>query len=70
MDERWPEPHLGDIEREKDHVEIFKVILTNNKGETWTRDLDSEGEFNRFVPKSRWSLKVDRFGVVHDITPR
>lgn len=64
----WPAPSITGQERMGDQSQSFQVTLAGD-GETYTYTPDSESEFSRFAPGSRWVVAVNSFGSVVGVEP-
>jgi hypothetical protein len=69
-DPKWPSFELPERTRENGRNESYKVTFVNADGKTREYRPKDEGDFRRFAPNSRWTLDVDRLGVIHDVKPR
>jgi ribosomal protein L40E len=68
LNPRWPDVSLAGGQREGDRTEEFKVVFLANDS-TFTYRPDTEQEFQKYVPGSRWTIKVNGFGAVTDAQP-
>ena len=69
-DVKWPDPQIGPHEREAGRSETFKVVFASKEGKAREWTPKDEGDFRRFSVDSKWTLEVDRLGVIHSVNPR
>lgn len=63
-------PSCNGQENERAVIRSGKYTVRLSKsGESITYSPGSESEFARFAPGSKWTVKVDALGVVHDVLP-
>ncbi len=68
LNPQWPNATVAAGQRTGNTTEKYQVIfLSNDKRYTYWPD--SEQEFKRFTPGSRWTLKINTFGDVTAATP-
>jgi hypothetical protein len=68
LNPRWPDVSLAAGQREGDRAERYQVeFLANDTSFTYRPD--TQQEFQKYAPGSRWTITVDGFGNVTDARP-
>lgn len=70
LEVKWPDPQLSLHEREAGRSESFRVVFSGKEGKAREWTPKDEGDFRRFAIDSKWTLEVDRLGVIHSVNPR
>ena len=67
LNPRWPQPQLKADQRAGGRQEVYEIIF-NNDGKKYTYNPRDAAEFAQYPVGSRWTLKVNAFGV-SDVQP-
>jgi ribosomal protein L40E len=67
LNPRWPEPQLNAGQRAGERQETYQIVFDND-GKKYTYSPGDAAEFAKFPVGSRWTLKVNAFGV-SDVQP-
>jgi ribosomal protein S27E len=65
---QWPNPALNATRRLGNRDESYTVILVAGD-KTYTYNPRDAGEYARFTPGSKWTLKINGLGMVTSVTP-
>lgn len=68
LDPKWPSVRLSANQKEGDRSETYKVVF-NSGGKQYTYNAPNPAEFSRYSRGSKWTLKVNGFDSVTDVTP-
>lgn len=64
----WPSLSLAAGQQEGDHQEEYEVTFSAD-GQTYHYTVADAATFAQFVPGSRWTLKINAFGVLTSVSP-